>query len=372
MATDKAEPDPMTGPDTAGAVTPPAGGAEEIGQTKARTLSPRSWNDAGLPLVERNTLPVTPRRRTRSAAMSTGVDAPDTNAVKPPSGSATPRAASAANRPLPAPIPAPPLSVAEPQISAVGRKEGAVLPTRETPAPITAPVQPQPPRRRWNLGVGALLCLGLLGAAYVATIAIPGIGGLGAPQNARPAPAANTSDKEGTSVGVSNEFAPAERQPGLPDTTLTPGEARPGDSLASDAAKIAAAPPPISAPTRQRVLDAYGITGADAERAVLIYLIPPSLNGTDAPANVLPVTPWFADLKSRLDRQLTQEVLDGKTTLADAQQELKTNWITAAHRHYVRNYGENKAEEARKIENRLNWEMSHPKSDLPESLIEAK
>jgi hypothetical protein len=84
------------------------------------------------------------------------------------------------------------------------------------------------------------------------------------------------------------------------------------------------------------------------------------------PANIFPTTPWFADLKRRLDRQLTQKVVNGEVALSRAQEELKTNWIAAAHRHYVRNYGSDNLDEARKIENRLNWEKAPPVSDSPE------
>jgi hypothetical protein len=154
---------------------------------------------------------------------------------------------------------------------------------------------------------------------------------------------------------VSNEQAP-ERQPGLPDPTRTPGQAADSSEVPATATALAAAPPNISAEIRQEVLRAYGIAETDASKHVLCYLIPPSLNGTMSAANIFPTTPWFGDLKRRLDRQLTQKVVVGEVTLARAQEELKANWVAAAHRHYVRNYGADNPDEARKIENRLNWE----------------
>jgi hypothetical protein len=153
----------------------------------------------------------------------------------------------------------------------------------------------------------------------------------------------------------------------MPDPGLTPGQTVPGNALPPNAEALAAAPAPINAEVRAAVLQTYHIPDADAERQVLTYLIPPSLNGADSAANVFPVTPWFADLKRRLDRQLTQKVIRGEVTLAAAQAELKSNWVAAAHRHYVRNYGENDAAEARKKENQLNWEKSNPAPGDPDS-----
>ncbi len=131
---------------------------------------------------------------------------------------------------------------------------------------------------------------------------------------------------------------------GLPNPALTPGE-RTSNRLLSFK---------LGDDLKQQVFTSYGLDPSDPKYR-LCLLIPASLGGTTEPKNLFPATRWFADLKSRLDKQLTDEVAAGKLTDAQAEMELKTDWIRTMHRHKIRNYGLNDKKAADKVENTLNW-----------------
>ena len=64
-----------------------------------------------------------------------------------------------------------------------------------------------------------------------------------------------------------------------------------------------------------------------------------SLGGTNRPANLFPIKPWFLVLKKRLDRALTDEVLDGRLSVSEARQEITMNWVAAMRKRGLRNHG---------------------------------
>ncbi|MGV3724887.1 MAG: hypothetical protein ACO1SX_28640 [Actinomycetota bacterium] len=128
---------------------------------------------------------------------------------------------------------------------------------------------------------------------------------------------------------------------GLPDAKLTPGD------LGANSATI-------TPQVRQTVLRAYGV-GPEDRRFVLCPLIPKSLGGSNSSANLFPTTPWFANLKARLDRALTERVRAGRITTDQAIAELRGNWVKAAHSNYIRNYGQRDPAKARSAEDQLNW-----------------
>jgi hypothetical protein len=128
---------------------------------------------------------------------------------------------------------------------------------------------------------------------------------------------------------------------GLPDAKLTPGELGPNSGSVTPEAQLT-------------VLRAYGVSPAD-RRFVLCTLIPKSLGGSNSPSNLFPATPWFANLKTRLDRALTERVRAGRITADQAIAELRGNWVKAAHSNYVRNYGQRDPDKAKSAEDRLNW-----------------
>jgi hypothetical protein len=131
---------------------------------------------------------------------------------------------------------------------------------------------------------------------------------------------------------------------GLPDPALTPGE--------RGAATIAVMHIPDE--ERRQIFASYGVDPHDT-RYVLCQLIPGKLQGTISPKNLFPTTPWFQDLKSRLDSRLVELVQSNQITVERAETELQTNWVQAMHAHYVRNYGEKDAKRAREKEETLHW-----------------
>jgi hypothetical protein len=131
---------------------------------------------------------------------------------------------------------------------------------------------------------------------------------------------------------------------GLPDPTLTPGEAKAGAVIAL----------PIADSVRQEVFHAYGIAPEDS-RYVLCRLIPGELGGTNGAKNLFPVTPWFANLKQRLDGYLEVQVHNHQVTAKQAQRELTDNWVEAVHGHYLRNYGLKDTAKAKQKEDALHW-----------------
>jgi hypothetical protein len=133
---------------------------------------------------------------------------------------------------------------------------------------------------------------------------------------------------------------------GLPFPPLTPGERLPTPRLDG----------PISKAAKQKVFANYGIGPGDALSYVVIRLIPVELGGTDNPPNLFPTTPWFADLKSRLEKRLVELVKTGQLSVEQAELELKDNWVRATHRYYIRNYGIEDPDKARQKENELKWE----------------
>ena len=144
------------------------------------------------------------------------------------------------------------------------------------------------------------------------------------------------------------QSAPAASAPeshkGLPDPTITPGERTPQSHKAAK----------LDPETVKSVISAYGAKPGDI-RTEVVRLIPAELGGTDGLKNLFLTTPWFADLKSRLDKQLVDLVKSGQITVDQAETDLTSNWVRATHKHYVRNYGAGDKEDARKIEDSNRW-----------------
>jgi hypothetical protein len=136
------------------------------------------------------------------------------------------------------------------------------------------------------------------------------------------------------------------RKPGRPDPRLTPGH-----RLAHARTEVK-----VSEATRLQVLQAYGIDPAgEGAKLVMVRLIPATLGGTEEPANLFPTTPWFVDLKLRLDRYLAGEVRQGRMTVEEAEKVLTDDWVAALHRYHLRNYGHTDADAARQTEQKLAW-----------------
>ena len=134
------------------------------------------------------------------------------------------------------------------------------------------------------------------------------------------------------------------RSKGLPDPKLTPGEREPRPRKRSA----------ITPAAQQKVLRAYGIDSGDTQ-PVVCRLIPPEIGGTDSPKNLFVTTPWFAGLKARLDKKLVALVESKEITAEQAEKDLKRDWVKAAHKYYVRNYGEGDRAAAKKKEDENRW-----------------
>ncbi len=117
-------------------------------------------------------------------------------------------------------------------------------------------------------------------------------------------------------------------QKGMPDPALTPGEGG-RDLIARES---------VSLNIKRQVFSQYGIELGDS-RYVTAYLIPASLGGTNRAANLFPITPWYLTLKKRTDRALTNEVMDGRISGAQARREIATDWLAAMRRRGLRNHG---------------------------------
>ncbi len=186
-----------------------------------------------------------------------------------------------------------------------------------------------------------------VGAAVIVLIAFSGC--KSNPTGVSPAPAPPAAPV--TSPGLpssSDASAPpqAADRKGLPDPALTPGER---DSKPHKRSNV----PPAA---QKQVLDAYGVPPGDT-RFVVCRLIPPEIGGTNNTPNLFATTPWFANLKARLDSKLVQLVNSKQITPDQAVADLKSNWVKAAHKHYVRNYGEGTKAGAKQKEDQLRWEQ---------------
>ncbi len=124
----------------------------------------------------------------------------------------------------------------------------------------------------------------------------------------------------------------------IPDPRLTPGAAR--AVSASDVCTVSYSDDAqlLPASIQQRVLQEYGMAGAQAQGYELDYLISPQLGGTDDIRNLWPEpessTAWNAGAKDALESRLHQLVCQGKINVATAQRDLATDWISAYKRYF--------------------------------------
>ena len=124
----------------------------------------------------------------------------------------------------------------------------------------------------------------------------------------------------------------------IPDRRLTPGVAQamnPSDVCTtkySDDTRV------VPASVRQRVFQEYGLAGAQSKNYELDYLISPQFGGTNDIRNLWPEpasqTGWNLRAKDELEDRLRQLVCQGNISLATAQHELATDWISAYKRYF--------------------------------------
>lgn len=122
----------------------------------------------------------------------------------------------------------------------------------------------------------------------------------------------------------------------LPESTLTPGAVAP--LTANELCNGVRPSRLVTESVRQDVLRAYGMTGVPAASYELDALITPELGGSTDPANLWPQrfhSPvWNARVKDELEELLPRMVCANEITLAQAQQEIASDWIGSYKRHF--------------------------------------
>ncbi len=112
-------------------------------------------------------------------------------------------------------------------------------------------------------------------------------------------------------------------QPLLPDPKLTPGKVatRPADSRG------------VTGAMRDEVFARYRIPPEHRGAYKIDHLIPKELGGADAIENLWPqkinARPYTARRKALLTQTLLELVANGKLTLAEAQREVREDWISS-------------------------------------------
>lgn len=123
----------------------------------------------------------------------------------------------------------------------------------------------------------------------------------------------------------------------IPDSRLTPGAA-----LLVDRRQLCTEPniknKAVPVALQRRVLEEYGISGAEPRAYEIDYLITPALGGADDIHNLWPqsysATTWNADVKDALEDRLREMVCNGNLDLTEAQQEIARNWIAAYKKYF--------------------------------------
>jgi Putative zinc-finger len=124
----------------------------------------------------------------------------------------------------------------------------------------------------------------------------------------------------------------------LPIPSLTPGSIRQvtlADLCSTEHDEVVRTVPD---PLRRKVFQEYGIPRAPARDYEVDYLITPGLGGADDIRNLWPephdnVT-WNSYVKDQLEDHLHQMVCNGDLSLAEAQHEIASNWISAYKKYF--------------------------------------
>jgi len=129
----------------------------------------------------------------------------------------------------------------------------------------------------------------------------------------------------------------------LPDAKLTPGAIR-TEATKDNLCPIAHTPGlrNVTSTEKNQVYAEYGIKPhqgfcAVAEGCEVDHLISLEIGGSNDVTNLWPQqysgTVWNAHVKDKLENKLHALVCAGTITLADAQTEIRTNWIAAYQKH---------------------------------------
>jgi hypothetical protein len=124
----------------------------------------------------------------------------------------------------------------------------------------------------------------------------------------------------------------------IPDPRLTPGAALPVSQADVCSEELENRVRFIPASVGRKVFEEYGI-GNPGERAYeLDYLIAPELGGSDDIRNFWPqpysAGGWNSHLKDALEDRLHELVCEHKVSLATAQRDISTDWISAYKKYF--------------------------------------
>jgi hypothetical protein len=124
----------------------------------------------------------------------------------------------------------------------------------------------------------------------------------------------------------------------LPDRALTPGATRPvaiGDLCSVDHDEVIR---PVSRTLEQSVFREYGMRDVPTDKYEVDYLITPGLGGADDIRNLWPEprydTIWNSTVKDQLEEHLHRLVCTGKLSLATAQKDVASDWISAYKKYF--------------------------------------
>jgi hypothetical protein len=208
--------------------------------------------------------------------------------------------------------------------------------------------QTSPHNRRANVAV-VLGAVGVLGAGVA--LMRTGAGPTNAPQTLPAAQGTAQTSAQGSAGAWTPPTLTADRAlrsasgyPFLPDPRLTPGAVLTTDMAKIDQRGYSATVRDEPAEVKRAAFARYGFTRKPGQKWEADHLIPLSLGGsnTNDPSkpdylfNLWPETaerPWGFPVKDRLEIWHLEAVRQGRETLAQAQTELRTDWIASYRAH---------------------------------------
>ncbi len=124
----------------------------------------------------------------------------------------------------------------------------------------------------------------------------------------------------------------------LPNPALTPGATQSVSLASICSSEHDQVIRRVSASLRQQVFREYGIAGAPASDYEIDHLVTPGLGGSDDIRNLWPEpryrTVWNSYVKDQLEDHLHHLVCNGQVSLAVAQHDISSDWISAYRKYF--------------------------------------